>query len=86
MTAQDDLAAAVTALGTETSEREGKVSAVRDAAAAVSTALDGLKAALDALDGAAPAVPDQPADVLVDQPVDSAPVTSADVPEELDQP
>jgi hypothetical protein len=72
MSAQDDLAAAVTALGTETAEREGKAGAVRDALAAVSSAVDGLRSAVDSLDGA-------PSDVPADQPASVDPVT-ADVP------
>ncbi len=78
MSVQDDLHAAVTALDAEHADREGKAGAVRDALAAVSSAVDGLKAAVDSLDGApAPAEPDQPADQLAavdpstDQPVDA---------------
>lgn len=70
MSAQDDLAAAVNALGAEKTERDSKVTAVRDA-------LNALHTAVDALDGAAPVADAAPESVPAD-PVDVSPQPAID--------
>lgn len=71
MSAHDDLAAAVDALGAETTEREGKVSAVRDA-------LTALQSAVDALDGASVPAEPVPAEPAQDVPMDASPQPAID--------
>jgi len=68
MSAHDDLAAAVDALGAETTERDSKVSAVRDA-------LGALQSAVDALDGASVPAESAPAE---QPPADVSPQSAID--------
>ena len=84
MSAHDDLAAAVDALGAEKTERESKVSAVRDALSALQSAVDALDGPADAPVADAAPEPEQgpPVDVSPQPAID--PVTGQPVVDNAD--